>query len=276
MRRSPSLQPHDGITEPLKNSEAGPLTIFPDGSVSFWEFALSEEAQKLGLKIMGGDNGHGAIGLLESEIVEDFPGHAGRPGLVGGSVPKDAIGGSGKGLELVLEKTDDKEFYSASKEKVIIYSQDGKELVNRSGIEYRVDLSDIYSKDIQNAHLVHIHPDDKDYGYDLNDTWTFSANDIETAFDGNLASMTATGNYRTYIMERPSSGWGSYSDAIAKTSGKLKYSEKYVRDILKFRRGVFGDNPIAMNKAARKFWKAFAEEIGAAYTETTRKAVKTK
>jgi hypothetical protein len=83
--------------------------------------------------------------------------------------------------------------------------------------------------------------------------------------------MTAAGKYKTYTMTRPPEGWGDLEGIMKATQKDLKYSDKYVADILKHRDGEFGDTPEKLNRVASKFWKTFASKAGAGYSEKKRK-----
>ena len=191
---------------------------------------------------------------------------AGQP--ISPSDPVENAGNPGDGKKKVDLLSNDPSFFDGKTEVVYIYSDKGRLIAKIDGTEHRVDLSSIEIKDVKDAHITHNHPHS-----DLaSDTWTFTDNDIETAVTGDFSTMTATGRYRTYTMERPELGWGNHEETIKQAKKKLKVSDKYFDDYIRYRDGSsFGDSPETLNKDAKKFWKTYAELIDAKYTEKKRR-----
>jgi len=173
----------------------------------------------------------------------------------------------GDGKKQVDVLSSDPLFYNSNKETAYIYSDRGKLIAKVDGEDDRVDLSSIPSASVKDAHFTHNHP-----SRELSsDTWTFTYDDIETAFAGDFSTMTATGKYRTFTMSRPDAGWGDFADAITATKRKLKVADVYFDDFIRFRDGrSFGDTSEALNKEAKKFWKTFSDIVESKYTDKKR------
>lgn len=160
------------------------------------------------------------------------------------------------------DKLNDASFYSQNFETAYVYDSAGKlKLEISDGEEHTIDLSPYGKEAFVDTHFLHNHPLE----------FTLSEPDLYNATVANMASMTAVTKDGYYMMIRPPDGWPRYYETIKKVQQELKYSDRFMSDLLKYREGIFGNSPEQLNRACEKVWRKYAEISGATYVRRRRK-----
>jgi hypothetical protein len=124
-------------------------------------------------------------------------GSGGHPAAGGGKAALDP-----KAMDAAIDGACTKVRNLKDHEEAYILADDGSEVLHKGGGASNVDFDDAEARLLENAHVVHNHPNG----------WGISDGDVESAVRDNVASVTAVGTlddgtrYR-YSLYRPDNGW---------------------------------------------------------------------
>jgi hypothetical protein len=129
--------------------------------------------------------------------------------LIGEEGDEGGGGGGGTSGDRVRSIENDSGVYGSEIEHVYAVDDNGDVLFHNSGGTNSVEFSDSDIEKMNDAVMTHNHPSGN----------TFSEDDIELSTIANVREVRATGEDGTYIMTRPTNGWGNYSELYGKAEG---------------------------------------------------------
>jgi hypothetical protein len=217
------------------------------------------------LHVIGDDN------PVTGEPAEGWP--EGEAPTSGGEVPTEQAPESRIIPDQEQKQIDDFAYYTSTQEKVYVYDTEGNIVgtATAGSDRYSVDLSNIPDNKLEDASLLHNHPafntNEKDGSFWVRDTWTFSETDIQMATDNNLGQIIATGEKNTFVMDRPSGGWGNFDEIMDKVAESLSLDRDFIDTAAKFRDS---GNSSELNNLSKTIWEEYASISGANYREIKR------
>jgi len=150
-----------------------------------------------------------ALGEEDSKSLKGWVTINGNHVLIGEEGDEGGGGGGGTSGDRVRSIENDSGVYGSEIEHVYAVDDNGDVLFHNSGGTNSVEFSDSDIEKMNDAVMTHNHPSGN----------TFSEDDIELSTIANVREVRATGEDGTYIMTRPTNGWGNYSELYGKAEG---------------------------------------------------------
>jgi len=136
-----------------------------------------------------------------------FIGHAGRPGMVGGSSSTDSSN-AGFNLNNPVIKDFIKYFKDREEEHCLTIDKDGKTIFRADGTKDSLTIKQEYEKQMQDAIFIHNHPEN----YILSNADIDAAIKLDSYQMVSLGVSAWDGEYKVSILTRPKDGWPDRSD----------------------------------------------------------------